>query len=228
MPESMKTELELVTQVPIPGAKIQTHRYSMSNKHLHRVMEVLSRMANAMIELDAGNSGAGMSRSEARDIWDDWTVLKHEWQRAQDNAGLPPTGGHETGLFIAFITQTQVLAIGNVRIRSVLNGLLGLADRVLNADSAKQEFDIQAKDAEYIQSHIDYVEGILSDYVGTVTGAEFNRGLSVAAHTHLGTVVPPENLGLADAYEPSHVAAAGPSPDVPDAPSGIPAPGSKA
>ena len=220
----MKTELEIVPQVTVPGEKIQVQRFELSNVHLHQVLLTISRAMNAVVEMDASNSGAGMSRGEAKAIGSDWARVKAEWTRALKYRGLNVTGGIENTFNVLLLTQNQMLSMVNVRGQRVVQALRNLAERMLSSDSAKQEYDIQLTDQEAIEAHIGYCTEVIADYIGVVSGEEFTRGLEIPAHTHLGTVVPPESMGESTSFEPSAEAHESVSvPDVSDVPSKVPA-----
>lgn len=220
----MKTEIEIVPQVTVPGVKIQAQQFALYNVHLHQFLLTLSRLMNGVQEMDFANSGAGMSRSEATVIWADWSRAKAEWQRALKFRDMPVTGGLETQYSVLLQTQNQMLSAVNVRAQRLLQALRNLAERVLSSDSAKQEFDIQTPDEAAIAYHISYCDEIVGDYVGTVSSEGFDRGLTIPAHTELGTVVPPESMAEATTFEPSPTApSAMPVGDVADTPSSVPA-----
>jgi hypothetical protein len=219
----MKTQLEIVPQVTIPGEKIQVQRFEVSNVHLHQVTLTISRMMNAILEMDMSNSGSGVSQSEAKAIQADWTRVNAEWTRALKYRGLNPTGGIENTFNVLLLTQNQMLSMVNVRGQRTVQALRNLAERLVACDSAKQEFDIQATDEEAVNAHLVYCTEVLADYIGTINAGEFNRGLEIPAHTHLGTVVPPENMGEASSFEPSPEAHENiPVPDVVDVASKVP------
>lgn len=219
----MKTELEVVPQFTKPGNKIQVQQFKIVNVHLHRVLLTSSRTMNAMLEMDAANSNAGMAAAEARSILSDWNRVKTEWARALEYRGLAPTGGYEHTNNVLLITPNQILSISNVRTQSALQAIRGFCERVLSSDSASQEFDIQRTDEVAIAQHITYVDTVLADYIGTVSDTEFQRGLEIPAHTHLGGVTPPESLGEAVTSEPGpNIHDGVPVPDVADVPSTVP------
>jgi hypothetical protein len=220
----MKTELEIVPQVTVPGERIQVQQFSISNVHLHQVTLTLSRLMNAILEMDMSNSGSGVSRAEAYAIQSDWKRVNVEWERALKHRGLPPTGGIENTFNVLLVTQNQMLSMVNVRGQRVVQALRNLAERLLACDSAKQEYDVQLTDESAINEHIAYCTEVLGDYVGVVTGEGFNRGLEIPAHTHLGTVIPPESMGEATSFEPSPEAHSSvPVGDFADVPSKVPA-----
>jgi hypothetical protein len=180
-------------------------------------------MMNAILEMDMSNSGSGVSQSEAKAIQADWARVNAEWARALKYRGLNPTGGIENTFNVLLLTQNQMLSMVNVRGQRTVQALRNLAERLVACDSAKQEFDIQKTDEEAVEAHLVYCTEVLGDYIGTVSGEDFNRGLEIPAHTHLGTVVPPENMGEASSFEPSPEAHENiPVPDVADVASKVP------
>ena len=222
----MITELELVPHVVTPGEKIQVQEYNIRNVHLHQVLNTISRSMNAIIEMDMGNSGSGLSQGEASAINADWNRINTEWQRALQHRSLAPTGGLEAVYSILMMTQNQMLMIRNVRAQRVVQAYWNLGERIINSDSSSLEYDIQTVDEHDISEHFAYINSVLSDYVGFISGEEYTRGMMIPAHTHLGTVSPPENMGESQIREPGPEAPQSiPVPDVPDSPSTASTPG---
>lgn len=223
----MKTELDIVAHQVVPAEKIQVQKYELRNVHIHQVVQTISRLMNAMVEMDGANSSSGLSRDEAYAINQDWVRVQTEWNRALKYRGLPTSGGHEEHYFVLVMTPNQILSLGNVRVSRALSAFRSLCMILLMSDSAIQEYDIQVALENSVKKQFDYLGEVLADYIGVVSDSDdFDRGLYIPAHTHLGVVVPPESMGEAHTYEPSPTRPAGAIPDVADIPSSVPTPGS--
>lgn len=220
----MKTELDLQVQVVIGGEKIAVHKWQLANQHFQQFAHVLSRLQMAVLEMDSNNSTGQMIYADSEAINSDLRRAEVEWGFAKKYRHLEPAA-MEKILTVLVITDNEQLRTVNVKCRRVVSAIGTMIQKIIFSDSAKLQYGIGDRDIKKLEAHWEYVRDVVLTYVGTgVIDAPF--GLDVAAHEHLGNVVPPINLHEAQVYEPSPDSPMVPAPDVADRPSSVPAPGS--
>ena len=220
----MITNLSLQEQVVLGGEMIAVFKWTVANTHLQQVAAVASRLQLAMIESDSNNTTGQMIKSDAESFYQEWLRVKAEWARALKWRHLAPAP-QEKILSVLCVTDNEQLRTVNVKCRRVVMAIASLLHKLVYCDSSKLQFGIGAGDEKKLQEHMEYVEEVLVDYVGTgKDGSDLGR--DVAPFEHLGVVVPPINLHEAQVQEPSPAAPVVPSKDAPDTPSTVPVPGS--
>lgn len=219
---AMVTELELQKQVVVGGERVAVHKWTVQNAHVHQLCEVLSRLQIAMLEMDSNNSTGGMVLYDSEAINSDWKRFKYEWMLAKKYKHLAPAAQEKLFAVLA-ITDNESLRTVNVRIRRLVQAVTTLLCKMLFSDSAKLQYGLTDMDVKKLEEHHAYVEEVLSAYVGE--GLADKLGMEVAAHEHVGIIVPPINLHQAIVAEPSPAGGQSPGPDSPDTPSTVPSPG---
>jgi hypothetical protein len=224
---AMVTNLALQAQVVLGGESIAVFKWTVANTHLQQTAAVASRLQMAMIESDSNNTSGQMIPYDAESFWSEWLRVKAEWARALKWRHLAPAP-QEKILSVLCVTDNEQLRTVNVKCRRVVMALASLLHKLVYCDSAKLQYGIGATDEKKLGEHMDYVEEVLGDYVGTglMKDGKYDVGRDVAPFEHLGVVVPPINLHEAQVQEPSPAAPVIPAMDVLDTPSTIPPPGS--
>ena len=222
----MITNLKLQEQVVLGGEEIAVHKWTVSNTHLQQVAAVASRLQLALIESDSNNTTGQMIPADAEGFYAEWLRVKAEWARALKWRHLAPAP-QEKILSVLCVTDNEQLRTVNVKCRRVVMAVASFLHKLVYCDSSKLQFGIGSLDEKKLSEHMDYVEEVLIDYVGTGAGKDggFDLGRAVAAFEFLGVVVPPINLHEAQVQEPSPAAPVIPAKDAPDTPSTVPAPG---
>ena len=221
---TMVTNLKLQEKVIIGGEEIAVHKYVLANAHLFQLAELASRLQMAILEMDSNNSTGGMVLEDSESVNLDWSRFKIEWELAKKYRHLPPNAQEKLFAVLA-VTDNEQLRTVNVRCRRVVHALSTLLNRMFWCDSAKLQYGLSDADIKKIELQMGYCEELIKLYVGE--GEADKLGLEVAAHEHLGNVVPPINMHEATVHEPSPAGIKGPSKDAPDTPSSVPAPGSQ-
>ncbi len=219
---SMITNLALQEKAVVGGEEIAVFKYQLANAHLFQLSELVSRLQMAMVEMDSNNSTGGLVLADSESINLDWARFKIEWELAKKYRHLPPNAQEKIFSVLA-ITDNEQLRTVNVRCRRVVHAISTLIYRMVWCDSAKLQYGISDIDIKRIEQQMAYVGELIALYVGE--GTADKMGLEVAAHEHLGNVVPPINLHEATVQEPSAGGLDMPSGDAPDTPSTVPAPG---
>lgn len=224
---SMVTNLTLQAQVVLGGESLACFKWQVNNVHLQQTAAVASRLQMAMIESDSNNTSGQMIPYDAESFWSEWQRVRAEWARALKWRHLAPAP-QEKILSVLCVTDNEQLRTVNVKCRRVVMAIASLLHKIVYCDSSKLQYGIGTTDEKKISEHLDYVEEVLKDYVGTGVGKDgaYDLGRDVAPFEHLGVVVPPINLHEAQVQEPSPAAPLVPAPDAPDTPSTVPAPGS--
>lgn len=224
---AMVTNLALQAQVVLGGESVAVHKWQVSNTHLQQVAAVASRLQLAMIESDSNNTSGQMIPYDAESFWAEWQRVRAEWARALKWRHLAPAP-QEKILSVLCVTDNEQLRTVNVKCRRVVMAIASLLHKLVYCDSAKLQFGIGPSDEKKLGEHMDYVEEVLKDYVGTGAAQDggYDVGRSVASFEHLGVVVPPINLHEAQVQEPSPAAPVVPAADSADTPSTVPVPGS--
>ena len=224
---TMVTNLKLQEQVVLGGEELAVFKWQVGNVHLQQFAAVASRLQLAMLESDSNNTSGQMIPYDAESFWGEWQRVKAEWARALKWRHLAPSA-QEKILSVLCVTDNEQLRTVNVKCRRVVMAIASLLHKTVYCDSAKLQYGIGTTDEKKLGEHIEYVEEVIKDYVGTGAGVDgkFDVGRDVAPFEHLGVVVPPINLHEAQVQEPSPAAPSVPAKDAPDTPSTVPAPGS--
>lgn len=221
---AMITELDLQEQVVKGGEKIAVFKWTLSNVHIHQVANVVSRLQLALIESDSNNTTGQMILHNSASFNAEWGRVKSEWDRAIKWKDLAPAA-QEKILSVLAATDNEILRTVNEKCQRVCYALQTLLHKMCYCDSAKLQYGIGPADQAKIQQQMEYVEDVLTDYLGTGTSGD-DIGRDVPAFEHLGVVIPPLNLHEAQVQEPSPAAPTIPAPDAPDTESTVPKPGS--
>ena len=224
---AMVTNLNLQAQVVLGGEALSVFKWTVANTHLQQVAAVASRLQLAMIESDSNNTSGQMIPYDAESFWAEWQRVRAEWARALKWRHLAPAP-QEKILSVLCVTDNEQLRTVNVKCRRVVMAIASLLHKLVYCDSSKLQYGVGTGDEKKLGDHMDYVEEIIKDYVGTGSGRDgsYDVGRDVAPFEHLGVVVPPINLHEAQVQEPSPAAPQVPAADAPDTPSTVPTPGS--
>jgi len=225
----MVTELDLLPQVVVGGEKIQVHKWTLNNEHLHQYLHTLANLQLGMIEADSGNVTSFVTQQDSEMVQAAWKQSQFEWATAKKWRGLEAAAMEKTYAVLA-VTSNEALRVQNVKVRRVVQALATLIHKVAYCDSAKAQYGISDRDVRTIESQQAYVQEIILAYLGDGTARQdggANTGMEVPQYAHVGTVKPPLNLWQAVTAEPSPAAPDVPAPDFPDTPSTVPAPNSQ-
>lgn len=223
----MKTELEIVDNVINPGHKIQVHSYPVRNYLLHQVCEPISQLILGIIESDTSNSGAQNSARETRTFWKGWELVKKEFEQAVQFRDSPRPA-HEWQYDILVATRNEVMTIGNVKSKRVVQQLSHLISVLIGLDSAAMQTWLGDNEIGEVRELLLQAETVLLNYMGTgaVGDGAFNTGLEAPRYAY-GQLIPDIDRNAASVWEPSSAQPEAPVGDVPDQPSIAPRPGAK-
>lgn len=223
----MKTELEIVDQAVNPGSKIQVHSYSVRNYLIHQVCEPISQLMLGLIESDSNNSVSQNSARETRTFWAGWELVKLEFTQAKAFRDSPRPD-HEYQYDILVPTRNEVLTIGNVKVKRVVQQLAHLVSVLIGMDSSSMQTWLGDKEAGEVEELLSQAEMVFKTYFGTGASSKegFDTGV-VAPRYAYGQLVPDVDRNASSVWEPSSAQPAAPIGDVADIASGAPRPGTK-
>lgn len=223
----MKTELEIVEQVVNPGHKIQVHSYSVRNYLLHQVCEPISQLMLGMIESDSNNSVSQNSGRETRNFWAGWDLVKLEWAQAKAFRDSPRPE-HEMQYDILVPTRNEVMMIGNVKIKRVVQQLAHLISVIVGLDSGNMQTWLGDHEAGEVEELLAQAEQVFKTYMGTGEAQKgaFDTGVKAPRYAY-GQLIPDLDRNAASVWEPSSVQPAAAMPDAADLASQAPRPGDK-
>jgi len=221
----MKTELVIQDQVINPGRQIQCHKRPVRNYHIFQVCEQIAYLILGLMESDSGNSKAQNSARETRNFWNGWTLVKNEWQHAQDFRDSP-WGTMEYEHYVLLPTVNEIKQLSNLKVRRVVWALQQFARILIGMDSAQMQTWVGPGDISEAAEALNHCEVVLAEYWGTGQGDSqggFDTGV-IAPEYAVGQLIPDVDMNAGSVWEPSTESPAQP-PDVPDLPSTAPAPG---
>lgn len=223
----MKTELEIVDHVVNAGHKIQVHSYPVRNYLLHQVCEPIAQLMLGLIESDSANSAAQNSARETRNFWKGWELVKLEFSQAKEFRDSPKPA-HEFQYDILVPTRNEVLTIGNVKVKRIVQQLAHLIRVLIGLDSASMQTWLGDNEAGEVEELLAQAEKVFVTYMGSgdAGDGEFDTGV-VAPRYSYGQLIPDVDRNASSVWEPSSSQPAAPVGDVPDNPSIAPSPGDR-
>lgn len=210
----MITELNEVDPSIVAGAQIDVVRYRIRNFRLHGLMENLSRLLVAIVELQSNDSSATVVPSDARDILAQFNICKEDLAFAVE-VNDAPVGSYQHAFVCLFLNQKEVQRVRNIKIKSVVKDLWMFGMVVLGCDSAKTQNFVSVKDAATIQKAIAVCEKSLNRWIGTGEDAD-NLGVDAPAFITTGELLPDVDADFATKLEPSKSIPKAMLDDVPD------------
>jgi hypothetical protein len=221
----MKTELEIVQDVVAPGNKVKVVNRPFRNYLLHQIAVPAAQMILGIIESDSANSSSQNSPRETRNLWNAFSLI--ELERANGQAFRDaPHAVHELEHVLLTPHANEIMTIGNIKCQRLAYQLNNFIQVIAGLDSNKMQTHISDADFEAIDELIAQMKKVMTDYWGTGVkeGETFDNGL-VAPEYAYGQVIPDFDRNAVLVHEPSSSMAAPAIPDVPDAPSIAPNPG---
>lgn len=223
----MKTELEIEDQVINPGHKIKVHSYQVRNYLLHQVCEPISQLMIGLIESDTANSAAQNSARETRNFWKGWDLVKLEFEQAKAFRDSPKPI-HEYSYDILVPTRNEVMTIGNVKVKRVVQQLSHLISVLVGLDSSNMQTWVGDNEASEVGELLAQCEKVIMTYFGTGAPKEngFETGVEAPRYAY-GQLVPDVDRNSTAIYEPSSAQPAPYKADAADLPSVAPSAGQK-
>lgn len=223
----MKTELEIEDQVINPGHKIKVHSYQVRSYLIHSVCEPISQLMLGLIESDSNNSSSQNSARETRNFWKGWDLVKTEFEQAKAFRDSPKPI-YEYSHDILVPTRNEVMTIGNVKVKRVVQQLAHLVSVLLGLDSAKMQTWLGDSESAEVAELLAQCEKVIITYLGTGMPKEggFETGLEAPRYAY-GQLIPDVDRNSTAIYEPSSAQPAAYKADVPDLPSVAPSAGQK-
>lgn len=197
----MITNLNIVDPEIVPGAQIDVVQYRIRNFRLHGLMENLSRLLVAIVELQSNDSSATVVPSDARDILAQFTICKDDLDFAVE-VNDAPVGSYQHAFVTLFLNQKEVQRVRNIKIKSVVKDLWMFGMVVLGCDSAKTQNFVSVGDVAKIRRAIEVADKSLARWIGTGEDQD-NLGVEAPAFESLGELLPDVDADFAQKLEPS-------------------------
>jgi hypothetical protein len=177
------------------------------------LMENLSRLLIAVVELQSNDTSSTIVPSDARDILAQFNICKEDLAFAVD-VNDAPVGSYQHAFVTLFLNQKEVQRIRNIKIKSVVKDLWMFGMVVLGCDSAKTQNYVSKSDNEKITRAIEVASKSLARWIGT--GEADSLGVDAPAFESLGELLPDVDADFAQKLEPSKTIPASMLDDVPD------------
>ena len=197
----MITNLNIVDPDIVPGAEIDVVQYRIRNFRLHGLMENLSRLLIAIVELQSNDTSSTIVPSDARDILAQFNICREDLDFAVD-VNDAPVGSYQHAFVTLFLNQKEVQRVRNIKIKSVVKDLWMFGMVVLGCDSAKTQNFVSNKDAAMIRRAIEVADKSLARWIGTGEDAD-NLGVDAPAFVTTGELLPDVDADFAQKLEPS-------------------------
>ena len=197
----MITELNIVDPDIVPGAQIDVVQYNIRNFRLHGMMESLSRLLVAILELQSNDSSATVVPSDVRDVMAQFKIIKDDLTFAVE-VNDAPLGSYQHAFACLFLSQKEVQRIRNIKVKSVTKDLWVLGMVILGCDSAKTQNFISNPDAAKVARALEVCEKSMVRWIGTGEDAD-NLGLNAPAFEVTGELLPDVDADWAQKLEPS-------------------------
>jgi len=210
----MITNLNIVDPEIVPGAEIDVVSYKIRNFRLHGLMENLSRLLVAIIELQSNDSSATVVPSDVRDILAQFNICKEDLDFAVE-VNDAPVGSYQHAFVTLFLNQKEVQRVRNIKIKSVVKDLWMFGMVVLGCDSAKTQNFVSNSDVTKIRRAIEVADKSLTRWIGTGEDAD-NLGVDAPAFITTGELLPDVDADFARKLEPSKTIPDSMLPDAPD------------
>ena len=216
----MITELNIVDPDIVPGAQIDVVSHHIKNFRLHGMLESLSRLLIAIIELQSNDTSATVVPSDVRDIMAQFNICKDDLAFAVE-VNDAPIGQYQLAFSILILSQTEVQRIRNIKVKSCVKDLWVLAQVILGTDSARSQNFVSNECAAKITRALEVCEKSMTRWIGTGVDAD-NLGLVAPPFEVTGEVLPDVDNDWSKIMEPSKTIPVSQLADVPDTPSGTP------
>ena len=210
----MITNLNIVDPDIVPGAEIDVVQYRIRNFRLHGLMENLSRLLVAIVELQSNDTSSTVVPSDARDILAQFTICKEDLDFAME-VNDAPVGSYQHAFVTLFLNQKEVQRIRNIKIKSVVKDLYMFGMVVLGCDSASTQNFVSNADATKIRRAIEVADKSIARWIGTGENAE-SLGVDAPSFESLGQLLPDVDADFAQKLEPSKTIPKAMLDDVPD------------
>jgi len=208
------TNLNIVDPDIVPGAEIDVVQYRIRNFRLHGLMENLSRLLVAIVELQSNDTSSTVVPSDARDILAQFTICKEDLDFAME-VNDAPVGSYQHAFVTLFLNQKEVQRIRNIKIKSVVKDLYMFGMVVLGCDSASTQNFVSNADATKIRRAIEVADKSIARWIGTGENAE-SLGVDAPSFESLGQLLPDVDADFAQKLEPSKTIPKAMLDDVPD------------
>lgn len=197
----MITEINKVDPQIVGGSKINVVEYNVRNYRIHQVLEQVSRLLLFCLECDSNNTSSKARPRDVRKILSQWTIVKDEFKFSMDHNDYP-NSAYEFAYKICLISQNEIQAIRNVKMKRIVSEIFNVVQNVLTVDSAQTQGFIAAEDAADIMLGFKLVDDCLARWIGTGVDAE-NTGVIAPAYEELGVIEPDVDLNYSQRLEPS-------------------------
>ena len=210
----MITNLNIVDPDIIAGAQIDVVEHNIRNFRLHGMMESLSRLLVAIIELQSNDTSATVVPSDVRDINAQYQIVKGDLDFAIE-VNDAPVGSYQHAYVCLFLSQKEVQRVRNIKVKSVVKDLWVLGQVILGCDSAKAQNFVSIPDSTKIKRALEVCQLSMTRWIGTGEDAE-NLGIPAPAFEVTGELLPDVDANWAQKLEPSKTIPASQLPDVQD------------
>jgi len=197
----MITELNVVVPEIVPGAKIDVVEHRIRNFRLHGMLENLSRLLIAVLEVQSNDSSATVVPSDVRDIQSQFGIIMEDLAFAKE-VNDAPIGSYQHAFCCAIIDQREVQRIRNVKIKNVVRDLWVLGMVILGCDSAKTQNFVSISDFAKITRALEVCQLSMTRWIGSGENDE-SLGIFAPAFEQTGTVTPDVDADFAVKLEPS-------------------------
>jgi hypothetical protein len=223
----MIQEIELEAPVINPGNKIKAHSFQLRNYLVASVCEPISQLMFGLIKSDTANSSAQNSARETRNFWLGWESVKTEFSHAKEFRDSPKPM-HEYSYDIIVPTRNEVMTIGNLKVKRVVQQLSHLVSVLIGLDSSNMQTWVGDSETKEIEELLLQCEKVLMTYLGTGIPKDsgYETGIEVPRYAY-GQLVPDVDRNNTAIYEPSSAMPTPSTPDAADLPSIAPASGQK-
>lgn len=209
----MITNLKKVNPEVVPGREVEAVDYRVRNYRLHNALEQGARLLLFCLECDSNNTASKSLPSDARDILDQWNVLKDEFEFGVEHNDLP-TPSHEYAYTISLPTGKEIQRIRNVKMKRVVTEIFNTLRVMVSTDSAGAQAYVDARDVSSIRRMFEVTDKTLARWIGD--GTLDTTGFSVPAFERVGEVQPDVDSDYAVILEPSSSMPKPKLDDVPD------------
>lgn len=196
----MKTEINLVDPEIVGGVKIDCVNYRVRNYRLRDTLEMAARLLLFMVECDTNNTNAAVIPSDARDMLDQWNIVKEEFDFGIKFNDFPK-GSHEYAYEIALLDGKEIQRIRNVAVKTVVAEVFNALRVILSIDTSNTQGYVSAGDQVKIKRMFEIVDAKMARWIGN--GEIGDTGRNAPAFEELGVIIPDVDGDFAKVLEPS-------------------------
>ncbi len=197
----MITELNVIAPEIVAGAKIDVVEHRIRNFRLHGLLENLSRLLIAVLEVQSNDSSSTVVPSDVRDIQSQFGIIVEDLEFAI-LVNDAPIGSYQHAFVVAIIDQKEVQRIRNIKVKNVVKDLWMLGMVVLGSDSAKTQNFISPNDQAKVKRALEVCSLSMKRWIGTGEN-EDSLGIFAPAFEQTGVVTPDVDSNFAVKLEPS-------------------------